>query len=291
MPPPRSSGGGRSRRRLRSPRALTAATIQGRVPCRTSGAPPTRPGAAITRPTSWWVTVRYARRGRNAPRRSRGRARGDSRLGQGPPARDQRGSPAVAAAHRPAPRAPTTRGVAHTVACHAEGAGLPEDRGTPHVLRHTVCTHRPTPATSEPVAAWPAPPTPAPPRSTSRSATPASNTRSRSALASATDFGEQPRPTDSRQHAAHRSPLPTHPRATDRPRIAIEVRGPSHARNKKRDRMAGSGTPPSKSVTLRPRALFPSIPFGSRSDGARGRRSAGSVRECLSGDHEKRDPA
>lgn len=76
MPPPRSSGGGRSRRRLRSPRALTAATIQGRVPCRTSGAPPTRPGAAITRPTSWWVTVRYARRGRNAPRRSRGRARG-----------------------------------------------------------------------------------------------------------------------------------------------------------------------------------------------------------------------
>jgi integrase len=111
------------------------------VPCRTSGAPPTRPGAAITRPTSWWVTVRYARRGRNAPRRSRERARGDSRPGQGPPARGQRGSPAVAAAHRPAPRAPTTRGVAHTVACHAEGAGLPEDRGTPHVLRHTVCTH------------------------------------------------------------------------------------------------------------------------------------------------------
>ena len=39
------------------------------------------------------------------------------------------------------PRALTTRDVARTVARHAEAAGLREDRRTPHVLRHTFCTH------------------------------------------------------------------------------------------------------------------------------------------------------
>ena len=39
------------------------------------------------------------------------------------------------------PRALTTRDVARIVARHAEGAALPEDRRTPHVLRHTFCTH------------------------------------------------------------------------------------------------------------------------------------------------------
>ena len=39
------------------------------------------------------------------------------------------------------PRALSTRDVARIVARYAEAAGLPEDRRTPHVLRHTFCTH------------------------------------------------------------------------------------------------------------------------------------------------------
>ena len=39
------------------------------------------------------------------------------------------------------PRTLTTRDVARTVARYAEAAGLPENRRTPHVLRHTFCTH------------------------------------------------------------------------------------------------------------------------------------------------------
>jgi integrase/recombinase XerD len=35
----------------------------------------------------------------------------------------------------------STRDVARVVARHAEAAGLPEDRRSPHVLRHTFCTH------------------------------------------------------------------------------------------------------------------------------------------------------
>jgi integrase/recombinase XerD len=39
------------------------------------------------------------------------------------------------------PRSLSTRDVARVVARHAEAAGLPEDRRSPHVLRHTFCTH------------------------------------------------------------------------------------------------------------------------------------------------------
>jgi len=35
----------------------------------------------------------------------------------------------------------SVRDVARIVARHAESAGLPEDRRSPHVLRHTFCTH------------------------------------------------------------------------------------------------------------------------------------------------------
>ena len=38
-------------------------------------------------------------------------------------------------------RALTTRDIARIVARHAANAGLPEDRRSPHVLRHTFCTH------------------------------------------------------------------------------------------------------------------------------------------------------
>jgi len=39
------------------------------------------------------------------------------------------------------PRALSTRDLARIVARYAQAAGLPEDRRTPHVLRHTFCTH------------------------------------------------------------------------------------------------------------------------------------------------------
>lgn len=39
------------------------------------------------------------------------------------------------------PRPLSTRDVARIVGRYAQAAGLPEDRRTPHVLRHTFCTH------------------------------------------------------------------------------------------------------------------------------------------------------
>ena len=39
------------------------------------------------------------------------------------------------------PQPLTKRDVGRTVARYAKLAGLPEDRRTPHVLRHTFCTH------------------------------------------------------------------------------------------------------------------------------------------------------
>jgi site-specific recombinase XerD len=39
------------------------------------------------------------------------------------------------------PRPLSTRDITRIVARHAEAADLPEDRRSPHVLRHTFCTH------------------------------------------------------------------------------------------------------------------------------------------------------
>ena len=39
------------------------------------------------------------------------------------------------------PRALSTHDIARIVSRYAAAAGLPEDRRTPHVLRHTFCTH------------------------------------------------------------------------------------------------------------------------------------------------------
>jgi integrase/recombinase XerD len=38
-------------------------------------------------------------------------------------------------------RALSTRDIARIVSRYADAAGLPEDRRSPHVLRHTFCTH------------------------------------------------------------------------------------------------------------------------------------------------------
>jgi len=96
---------------------------------------------AIAGSTSWWVTVRYGKRGRTrtvpldqdaldaivAWVKARPTAATENLLLSLPRSRP--------------PRALTTRDLARIVARHAAAAGLPDDRRSPHVLRHTFCTH------------------------------------------------------------------------------------------------------------------------------------------------------
>ncbi|MGH2798299.1 MAG: tyrosine-type recombinase/integrase, partial [Thermoleophilaceae bacterium] len=96
---------------------------------------------AIKGSTAWWAIVRYGKRGRSraipldedaleavvAWVRSRPSAASEHLLLSLP-----RSSP---------PRPLSTRDVARIVARHAAAADLPDDRRSPHVLRHTFCTH------------------------------------------------------------------------------------------------------------------------------------------------------
>ena len=96
---------------------------------------------AIKSSTAWWVVVRYAKRGR-----SRAVPLDDDALEaiiawvkSRPPAPTEHLLLSLPRTGQPGPL--STRDVARIVARHAAAADLPDDRRSPHVLRHTFCTH------------------------------------------------------------------------------------------------------------------------------------------------------
>jgi len=97
--------------------------------------------AAITHSTSWWVTVRYAKRGRTrqVPLDSDALEAIIAWVKVRPTTDSEHLLLSLPHTGRP-PGPLSTRDVARTVAGYATAAGLPEDRRSPHVLRHTFCT-------------------------------------------------------------------------------------------------------------------------------------------------------
>jgi integrase/recombinase XerD len=97
---------------------------------------------AVEHPTEWWVTVTYGKRGRRRriPLERDALAAVRDWFEHRPAADSEHLLVSLSRARRP-PRPLDGRDVARIVARHAEAAGLPEDRRSPHVLRHTFCTH------------------------------------------------------------------------------------------------------------------------------------------------------
>jgi len=96
---------------------------------------------AIAHSTSWWVIVRYAKRGRTrqVPLDSDALEAIVAWVKVRPAAEGEQLLLSLPRTGRP-PGPLLTRDVARIVAGYATAAGLPEDRRSPHVLRHTFCT-------------------------------------------------------------------------------------------------------------------------------------------------------
>lgn len=96
---------------------------------------------AIAHSSAWWVTVRYAKRGRTrqVPLDEDALEAIVQWVKARPVADSEHLLLSLPRAARP-PGPLSTRDVARIVARYAQAAGLPEDRRSPHVLRHTFCT-------------------------------------------------------------------------------------------------------------------------------------------------------
>jgi site-specific recombinase XerD len=97
---------------------------------------------AITRSTSWWVTVRMGKGGRTRriPLDEETLAAIIAWVKVRPTTATEHLLLSLPRTGRP-PAPLSTRDVARIICRHATAAGLPDDRRSPHVLRHTFCTH------------------------------------------------------------------------------------------------------------------------------------------------------
>jgi site-specific recombinase XerD len=121
-------------------RSEAAALLVGDVDERRRAGDP-RLRQAIAGSTSWWVIVRCAKRGRTraVPLDIEALEALVAWVKVRPVAATEHlllSLPRAGERH-----ALNTRDVARVVARHADAAGLPDDRRSPHVLRHTFCTH------------------------------------------------------------------------------------------------------------------------------------------------------
>jgi site-specific recombinase XerD len=122
-------------------RAEASAVLVGDVDERRRSSDP-RLRQAIKGSTSWWVTVRYGKRGRTRaiPLDEDTLAAITAWMKVRPTAATDHLLLSLPRTGQP-PRPLGTRDIARIVERYATAAGLPEDRRSPHVLRHTFCTH------------------------------------------------------------------------------------------------------------------------------------------------------
>ena len=97
---------------------------------------------AIARSTPWWVTVRRGKRGRRrrVPLEQAALDALTAWVRTRPTCAHEEVLVSLPRTGQPS-RPMTVRDITRTVTRYAAAAGLPEDRRSPHVLRHTFCTH------------------------------------------------------------------------------------------------------------------------------------------------------